>query len=333
MTSTESRPRVALLLTGGTIGAFGQGALDLAQYSDHARWATADELIGQVPELARIAEVKPVEVPRHRAMTSTPDDLVALGRLIRECQAEYEGVVVGYGTNALEEAAFTAHLMCSALPSPVVFVGAMRPPSGLGTDAFLNLLRAVAVAAAPTSRGRGVLVVLNEVILAGVEAAKQWTDHIDAFGANGMGPLGFVDAGGEVIYHHARDAARTIDARFATVRTLPRVDIVMSYVGCDGALIDAAVQAGARGIVSAGFGAGQTTNDELAALRRAVEAGVVVCQASRVHAGRVHLSADQQAAGLLAAEGLLPHKARLLLAFGIAAGCTTSELRTMFGQI
>lgn len=330
---TRELPRIALLLTGGTIGAMGHGSLDLANYSDHARWATAEELISQVPEIAELAKVEAVEAPRHRAMTSTLDDLLALGRLISECQREYVGVVVGYGTNALEEAALTTHLMCSGSASPVVFVGAMRPPSGLGTDAYLNLVRGVATAAAPASRGRGVLLVMNEEILSAVEATKQWTDHIDAFSAPGAGPLGFVDAEGGVIYHHARDMRHAVDERLTAVRSLPRVDIVVSYVGADGTLIDAAVSAGSRGLVSAGFGAGQTTNDEFAALRRAADSGVVVCQASRVRAGRVHLSAEQRAAGLLAAEGLAPHKARLVLCFGIAAGCSPAELQTLLSQV
>ncbi|CAN5650325.1 asparaginase [soil metagenome] len=330
---TRTVPRVALLLTGGTIGAFGQGSLDLAQYSDHARWATAEELTSHVPEIADLAAVEPVPVARHRAMSSTLEDLLTLGRQIRECQRTYDGVVIGYGTNALEEAALVAHLMCSGSASPVVFVGAMRPPSGLGTDAYLNLVRSVAVAVAPSSRGRGVLLVMNEEVLSAVEAAKQWTDHIDAFSAAGLGPLGFVDADGAVIYHHARDPGRAVDPRLASVESLPRVDIVASYVGADGALIDASVRAGSRGIVSAGFGAGQTTSEELNSLRRAREAGVLVCQASRVRAGRVHLSAEQQAAGFLAAEGLAPHKARLLLAFGIAAGCEPAELQAMFTNL
>jgi L-asparaginase/Glu-tRNA(Gln) amidotransferase subunit D len=47
------------------------------------------------------------------------------------------------------------------------------------------------------------------------------------------------------------------------ITELPRVDVVVSYIGADGTLIDAAVAAGARGIVSAGTGAGRPTPGEI----------------------------------------------------------------------
>jgi len=39
------------------------------------------------------------------------------------------------------------------------------------------------------------------------------------------------------------------------LQSLPRVDMVLSYVGADGTMIEAAANAGAKGIVSAGTGA------------------------------------------------------------------------------
>ena len=49
---------------------------------------------------------------------------------------------------------------------PVVVTGAMRPPTGMGTDADINLLDCIRVAAAPQAAGRGVLTVLNNEIQA-----------------------------------------------------------------------------------------------------------------------------------------------------------------------
>ena len=37
---------------------------------------------------------------------------------------------------------------------------------------------------------------------------------------------------------------------------LPRVDVVLSYAGADGTMVEAAVAAGARGLVSSGFAPG-----------------------------------------------------------------------------
>ena len=75
---------------------------------------------------------------------------------------------------------------------------------------------------------------------------------------------------------------------------MPRVDVVSSYIGADGAMIDACVAAGASGLVTAAGGGGVTTEQELEALSRAVAAGVVVCQASRVTGGRVQLTEERE---------------------------------------
>ena len=96
--------------------------------------------------------------------------------------------------------------------------------------------------------------------------------------------------------------------------------MVISYQGADGVLIDAAVAAGARGIVSAGTGAGYPTPGEVEALERATAAGVTVVQATRVGAGRVPAVGSLVARGWVAADDLPPWKARILLRLALAAG-------------
>ena len=71
--------------------------------------------------------------------------------------------------------------------------------------------------------------------------------------------------------------------------------------GADGVMIEAAARAGAKGIVSAGTGAGRPTPAEEAALEKCVrEHGVVVCLSSRIASGRVGRSAQSQDRGFVA---------------------------------
>jgi len=83
----------------------------------------------------------------------------------------------------------------------------------------------------------------------------------------------------------------------------PRVEIVLNHAGADGRLVDAAVEAGAAGIVVAGTGHGSVSVRLAAALERAREAGVRVARASRCAFGPVlpHGEADDEAAGELSA--------------------------------
>src|SRR5439155_68648 len=72
------------------------------------------------------------------------------------------------------------------------------------------------------------------------------------------------------------------------MQSLPRVDIVVSYVGADGKMIEAAAAAGAKGIVSAGTDAGRPTPAEDEAFNRMFkEKGMIMCLCSRVASGRV----------------------------------------------
>jgi L-asparaginase len=108
------------------------------------------------------------------------------------------------------------------------------------------------------------------------------------------------------------------------------VDVVVSHQGADGVPIDAAVAAGARGIVSSGTGAGYPTPGEVDALERAAAAGVLVCQASRVGSGRVPRTPSLAARGWITADDLQPWKARILLRLALAAAEDPGAIQARF---
>jgi L-asparaginase len=70
---------------------------------------------------------------------------------------------------------------------------------------------------------------------------------------------------------HTADSEFSLDG----VSALPRVDIIMAYENMDGTLIDAAVAAGARGVVIAGVGNGNMTAAAVKTLARHAGKGVV----------------------------------------------------------
>ena len=327
------RPRVALIVTGGTIDSVGVDRLDLAWYIENAKRIEADELVGRVPELDRVAQVEVVPFRRLPSQAITDRDLLDLvgtiHRLFDEDRAD--GVVITHGTNTLEETAYFLHLTVKS-DRPVVLVGAMRPPSGLSADGDLNLLNATRVAASSQARGMGVLVVLNDTILSARDATKTATYRVQTFQGRDLGPLGYADNDGRVVFYHHPARCHTAQTEFdvASIDGLPRVDVVVSYVGADGALIDAAVAAGARGLVNGGTGSGRPTPDEEKALDRAAEAGVVVCQGSRVGSGRSVRSPSLIRKGWVAADNLQPWKARVLLSLALTRTSEPDEIQRMF---
>jgi len=193
-------------------------------------------------------------------------------------------------------------------------------------------LNAVRVAAAPESRGCGVLVVMNDRIYGARDLTKTATYRVEAFQGRDLGPLGFSDADGRVRYYHRSVKKHTVATAFDVkeLESLPRVDVVLSYVGADGGMIDASVASGAKGIVSAATGAGRPTPAQDQAFDRAKEQGVMMCLSSRVGSGRVVRSPSLTKRGFVAADNLQPWKARVLLALALTLTEDPAEMQLMF---
>lgn len=330
-------PRITIVTTGGTIDSLGVDRLDLAAYLDHGARLEPGALVADVAgELATIAEVREVPFRRLRAHAMTDADLADLVSLVRQLveQDQADGVVVTHGTNTLEETAWLLHLVVPG-DTPVVLTGAMRPASAVSADGPLNLVNAVRLAASPAARGLGTLALLDDTIHGARDVTKSDTLRVSAFGDGASGPLGWVDGDGAVVIGHVPRRGVALQGRFAgsDLRALPRVDVVISYQGAEGTAIEALAAAGARGIVSAGTGAGYPTPAEVEALERAGAAGVVVVQATRVGAGRVPPVGSLVARGWVAAGDLPPWKARILLRLALAAGLADrDDLQALFDE-
>lgn len=329
-------PRIGVILTGGTIDSVGVDRLDLAWYIEANKRLGQGQLLAALPELAGMVSI--VETPFRRLPSHalTDRDWLELLAKIHSCfrQDALDGVVIAHGTNTLEETAYFLHL-CVKSDRPVVLVGSMRPASAISADGYLNFLNAVRVAAAPESRGHGCLVVMNDTILSARDVTKNATYRVDAFKSRDLGPLGFADADGRVVYYHRSLKAHTLETEFdiGGLAALPRVDIVLSYVGADGHMIEAAVSAGARGIVSAATGAGRPTPAEDEAFDKARrETGLIMCLCSRIGAGRVVRSPGLTKRGFVAGDNLPPWKARILLALALSKTTDLDEIQRMFDR-
>ena len=193
-----------------------------------------------------------------------------------------DGVVVVQGTDTIEETSFAWDLVLRSA-KPVVVTGAMRAPHEADFDGPANLRDAVAAAVSPELRDAGVVVTLAGTLEPADDVTKLHTTAFTTFGSPNGGTLGRV-ADGRVVSERARGPRR----RLEPVPTAgARVHLLTAGIGSDGSLLDAAVAAGADGIVVAATGAGNTSPGWLAAAERAMAAGVVVALASRCPAGPV----------------------------------------------
>jgi L-asparaginase len=214
---------------------------------------------------------------------------------------------------------------------PVVITGAMRPPSAISTDADLNILDCVRVAASPAAAGKGVLAVMNNEIHAARDVAKTDSLRTHTMQSRALGQLGYADSDGEVLFYRSPVRAHTADTEFdvSGIQALPSIDIVMAYAGADGRLIRALVDSGAPGIVAAGLGSGGGPESWMKALDDAVKAGVAVMAATQVGTGRIVRKQRYLDGGYIVADNLTPKKARILLMLALGRTRDAAEIQRM----
>ncbi|MEO7664210.1 MAG: asparaginase, partial [Candidatus Limnocylindrales bacterium] len=152
---------------------------------------------------------------------------------------------------------------------------------------------------------------------------------LDTFRSLNAGRLGAI-VDGRVVVERRRGARRQVHG---ATRAAERVHLITCHVAMDGTLIDAAVEAGADGIVVAATGAGNTAAAVLEAGVRAIGAGIPVVLTSRVPSGAAGTSyafpgggATWVRVGALLSGTLGGPKARIALAVGIGAGLSRDNL-------
>ncbi|MCY0906164.1 asparaginase [Arthrobacter sp. H14-L1] len=326
-----SGPHVVLLATGGTISSRASGTGG-AVASD-----SGEEVFASMA-VRPSHPVRVVDVFRKGSYLLTVDDMAAISMRIQEALATPEvlGVVVTHGTDTMEETAYLVNLLHDD-PRPVVFTGAQQAADSPVPDGPDNLSQAIAVAASPLARDRGVLVVFAGTIFPVTGVRKCHTTQLRAFANPDFGPAGSVSAAGEVRMGHAPARIEPLPAP-GTAAGSPRVDLIAVYPGADSTLLRAALQAGAAGIVLQGTGIGNANHELCRGIAQATSSGVVVVTSTRVDAGAVVPrygdggGEDLRAAGAIPSGLLRPSQSLILLSLLLRLGTPMSRITEVFAR-
>jgi L-asparaginase len=322
--STQGSEKIVVLGTGGTIAGRASSASDNIGYT--AGEVGVSDLLDAIPGLAgvlagRMLVTEQVAQIDSKDMSFAVWQQLALRVSHYLAQEDVKAVVITHGTDTLEETAYFLHAVLPAslvATKAVVFACAMRPASSTAPDGPQNVMDAVAVAVTPDSHG--VVAVCAGAVHGALDVQKIHTYRLDAFNSGDAGPVGYVEEGVVRLVRHwplaAIESGVPAIENMALLKQLPRVEIVMNYVGASGTIVDALVfptlppPQPVRGLVVAATGNGTVHHDLEAALIRAQAAGVKVLRATRCTGGRVlptpgHALPDSQ--------GLSPVKARVAL--------------------
>jgi L-asparaginase len=318
-------PKVFLFATGGTISNRVGGRM------------TVDELIVSIPGLDRRVRAEGEQFANVSSSSMSLDQWLDLSRRINarfKADPELAGVVVTSGTDTLEELAYFLHLTVRD-ERPVVVVGSMRNPSTLGYEGAANLEDAFRAAADPMSRGMGAVVVLNDEINSAREVTKTDSFNLNTFQSRAFGILGVVDPSG-VAYYRKPTRRHSAQSEFdvTTITALPRVDVVTTYQGATGDVINALVDAGAKGLVLATAGAGALAGNQSEGTRYARDKGVWMVRTTRAGTGRIPPPGPGRGGTnfSVAGDNLTPIKARILLMLALATTSDGVEIQRMFRE-
>jgi L-asparaginase len=327
----NATPRLLIVGTGGTIAGAGASP-DLSTRYEAAK-VPIEALAGAVPGLAGGAELVYAQPVQKASYEIDIADWLAIRRAVLAGLADPRtaGVVITHGTDTLEETAFLLHHSV-ADPRPIVLTGAMRPGTAHSPDGPANVFNAARVALAATSRGRGVLAVMNERIHGAAFVRKKHFASVEAFDSGSVGELGTV-ADGVPQFHRDPDPGLARRPIFTPPDDLPRVPILFGHAGLDAATLAALVASRPAGLVLAGTGNGNLPSALHPAIAQAVREGIVVVRASRGLEGSITRDSPMFAdarAGTLTAGRLSPQKARVLLMLALAAGAPRTDLQGLF---
>jgi L-asparaginase len=333
--TTWALPKIKVLATGGTIA--GAQATQ-ADAGDKSGTFSVDDLIKAVPQMTNIAVLSGEQVANIGSQTMNHEVWLKLAARVNEVLKgdDVDGVVITHGTDTMEETGYFLSLVVKS-DKPVVLVGSMRPATAISADGPINLYNGVALAGNPEAKGRGPLVVLNDTIHYAREAQKMHSTRLDTFQSPNRGIAAMMNTGKDFFYSQ-NTTRHTTKSEFSveglTVANLPRVEVVYSYANLGGEIIDAMVEKGAKGIILAGVGDGNSTDAAIAALEKAAKKGVAVVRCSRTGSGVVdrNVEINDDKLGFIAGMELNAQKARILLMLGLSKTSDTKKLQEYFYQ-
>ena len=329
--TASAKPNIYILATGGTIA--GQG-VSSTQTNYHAGGVAIQTLIEAVPAMTEIANITGEQVVNIGSQDMTTDVWLTLANRINELLADdsVDGIVVTHGTDTMEETAYFLNLTVHS-NKPVVLTGAMRASTAISADGPLNLYNSVVTAAAPESKGKGVLIVMNGLILPAHGTVKMNTVDVQTFQAPNSGALGYL-FNSKVFYNDVTTKRHTSQSVFDVkgLKQLPKVGIVYSYADVDADVMQPFLNGTYQGIVHAGLGNGNYHKNLFPSLLKAREMGVLVVRSSRVPTGPTTLDneVDDAAYQFVASQELNPQKARILLMLALTKTSDWKEIQKYF---
>ncbi|EJS42288.1 asp1p [Saccharomyces arboricola H-6] len=324
-----SLPRIKILGTGGTIAS---KAVDSSQTADYHVDLTIQDLLDAIPDISKVCDIEYEQLCNVDSKDIDQDILYKIYKGISESLQTFDGIVITHGTDTLSETAFFIESTVDAGDVPIVFVGSMRPSTSISADGPMNLYQAICIASNPKSRGRSVLVSLNDQISSGYYITKTNANSLDSFNVR-QGYLGnFVN--NEIHYYYPpvkpqgchKFKLRIIGDTFK----LPEVCILYAHQAFPPSIVNLVADK-YDGIVLATMGAGSLPEE---VNRTCLKLNLPIVYSKRSMDGMVPIANVRKNGSnghnVIASGYLSPEKSRILLQLCLAGNYSMEEVKHVF---
>lgn len=283
-------PNVSILSFGGTISS----KVDYRTGGTYADY-TAEDFVEMLPELADIANITARKVMGKMSEDFTAKEWQTMAHEIKkEIEKGADGVVVTQGTDTMHFSTAAISFMLST-PVPVVFTASQRSIDRGSSDAFMNLL--CSVSAAANFKASEVMTCMHGksddnycLLIRGSKVRKMHTSRRDAFRPINTKPFAKVYSNGVIeIVNEDYDTKKEVKLKN---KFEDKTALLYVYPNFDPGVIDYYIEKGYKGIVIAGTALGHVNSEGkksvIPAIKRAIDAGVIVVIASQTLYGSTH---------------------------------------------
>jgi L-asparaginase len=281
------KARVLIIYTGGTFGMVKDKSGSLIPFDFSLILEHLPTLRNLFLELTVISFAKPIDSSNIKL-----EHWITIGKIIEENYQTQDGFVVLHGTDTMAYTASALSFMLQGLAKPVIFTGAQLPIVEPRSDARENLITALEIASAKTN-GKAIVpevcIYFGSELIRGCRSKKVESQHFDAFQSENY-PL-LAEAGVKIDYNHKviRQVYGKLEFNLLN-RFDTHVAILKLFPGINRPVVEQILAIpGLKGLVLETFGSGNAPTDDwmVAALRKAVQSGVLVINVSQCPGGMV----------------------------------------------